>query len=132
MAMFGFVYIWYLMAVLLLEIWFDHRKELILRAEKEKGLKRLFFKILIPLFKGHLTAGAGLRQKSCLRDYRHRHTLCFSPPRICRVYIRFRKSKSLVVQRAYANRISFLGHSVRNSPHALALYDHYAFQSPEA
>ena len=46
MAMFGFVYIWYLMAVLLLEIWFDHRKELILRAEKEKGLKRLFFKIL--------------------------------------------------------------------------------------
>jgi Ni/Fe-hydrogenase subunit HybB-like protein len=46
MAMFGFVYIWYLMAVLLLEIWFDHRKELILRAEKEKGLKRFFFKIL--------------------------------------------------------------------------------------
>ena len=39
MAMFGFVYIWYLMAVLLLEIWFDHRKELILRADKGKRFK---------------------------------------------------------------------------------------------
>jgi Ni/Fe-hydrogenase subunit HybB-like protein len=46
MAMFGFIYIWYLMAVLLLEIWFDHRKELVLRAERNKGLKRLCFRIL--------------------------------------------------------------------------------------
>ena len=30
MAMFGFVYLWYLMAVLVLEIWFDYRKELVL------------------------------------------------------------------------------------------------------
>ncbi|UCH84679.1 MAG: polysulfide reductase NrfD, partial [Candidatus Latescibacterota bacterium] len=29
MAMFGFVYAWYLMAVLLLEIWFDYRRDLI-------------------------------------------------------------------------------------------------------
>jgi Ni/Fe-hydrogenase subunit HybB-like protein len=27
MAMFGFVYAWYLMAVLLLELWFDYRKD---------------------------------------------------------------------------------------------------------
>ena len=27
MAMFGFVYLWYLMGVLLLEIWFDYRKD---------------------------------------------------------------------------------------------------------
>ena len=30
MAMFGFVYAWYLMVVLLLEIWFDYRKDLVL------------------------------------------------------------------------------------------------------
>ena len=30
MAMFGFVYLWYLMAVLVLEIWFDYRKDLVL------------------------------------------------------------------------------------------------------
>lgn len=29
MAMFGFVYLWYLMAVLLLEIWFEYRRDLI-------------------------------------------------------------------------------------------------------
>ncbi len=46
MAMFGFVYIWYLMAVLLLEIWFDHRHELIVRAGKEQGLRKHFFNIL--------------------------------------------------------------------------------------
>jgi len=46
MAMFGFVYVWYLMAVLLLEIWFDHRHELILRAEKERGLKQVFLRVL--------------------------------------------------------------------------------------
>ena len=29
MAMFGFVYLWYLMVVLVLEIWFDYRKDLV-------------------------------------------------------------------------------------------------------
>jgi Ni/Fe-hydrogenase subunit HybB-like protein len=45
MAMFGFVYAWYLMAVLLLEIWFDYRKDLISWAKKDrhpmKWLRRL-------------------------------------------------------------------------------------------
>jgi len=39
MAMFGFVYLWYLMAVLLLEIWFDYRRDLIIWAKHEKRLK---------------------------------------------------------------------------------------------
>jgi len=46
MAMFGFVYAWYLMAVLLLEIWFDYRKDLILWAQQENGIKKWFYKIL--------------------------------------------------------------------------------------
>src|SRR5579864_4727987 len=29
MAMFGFVYLWYLLAVLLLEIWLDYRKDIV-------------------------------------------------------------------------------------------------------
>jgi Ni/Fe-hydrogenase subunit HybB-like protein len=40
MAMFGFVYAWYLMVVLLLEIWFDYRKDLVLWYQQEKGWKR--------------------------------------------------------------------------------------------
>ncbi len=49
MAMFGFVYAWYLMAVLLLEIWFDYRKDLIIWAGEEKGVKR-WIKRIITLF----------------------------------------------------------------------------------
>lgn len=46
MAMFGFVYVWYLMAVLLLEIWFDYRKDLIIWAQREHGLKRFLYRLL--------------------------------------------------------------------------------------
>ena len=40
MAMFGFVYAWYLMVVLLLEIWFDYRRDLVLWARADRGWKR--------------------------------------------------------------------------------------------
>jgi Ni/Fe-hydrogenase subunit HybB-like protein len=46
MAMFGFVYAWYLMAVLLLEIWFDYRKDLVLWAQQERGIKKLIYRVL--------------------------------------------------------------------------------------
>jgi Ni/Fe-hydrogenase subunit HybB-like protein len=37
MAMFGFVYLWYLMAVLLLEIWLDYRRDIVLLARSTTG-----------------------------------------------------------------------------------------------
>ena len=43
MAMFGFVYLWYLMAVLVLEIWFDYRKDLVLAWRSSVGLKRKLY-----------------------------------------------------------------------------------------
>ncbi|MFP5233748.1 MAG: NrfD/PsrC family molybdoenzyme membrane anchor subunit [Acidobacteriota bacterium] len=46
MAMFGYVYIWYLMAVLLFEIWLDFRQDIILTARSSKGLKRTFYFLL--------------------------------------------------------------------------------------
>jgi Ni/Fe-hydrogenase subunit HybB-like protein len=46
MAMFGFVYLWYLMVVLVLEIWFDYRKELVLTARASTGARRLFYRAL--------------------------------------------------------------------------------------
>ena len=46
MAMFGFVYLWYLMAVLLLEIWLDFRREIVLLSQNSTGLKRVFYKAL--------------------------------------------------------------------------------------
>lgn len=46
MAMFGFVYAWYLMVVLLLEIWFDYRKDLVTWSRSEKGWRRLVHWVL--------------------------------------------------------------------------------------
>ena len=46
MAMFGFVYLWYLMAVLLLEIWFDYRENIINWSQSETGIKKWIYKIL--------------------------------------------------------------------------------------
>jgi Ni/Fe-hydrogenase subunit HybB-like protein len=45
MAMFGFVYLWYLMAVLLLEIWLDYRKDIV-RLAQEPGRLRPLYRLL--------------------------------------------------------------------------------------
>lgn len=46
MAMFGFVYTWYLMVVLVLEIWFDYRKDLVIWSREKKGVTKWFYKAL--------------------------------------------------------------------------------------
>ena len=47
MAMFGFVYLWYLMVVLLMEVWLDYRKEIVEWSRSETFWpKRLFYKAL--------------------------------------------------------------------------------------
>jgi len=59
MAMFGFVYAWYLTVVLLLEIWFDYRKDAVVWARGEKGLRRLLHRLF--------TLGANDLSESSLR-----------------------------------------------------------------
>ncbi len=46
MAMFGFVYLWYLMAVLILEIWLDYRRDIVLLSQRTKGLRRFLYRVL--------------------------------------------------------------------------------------
>jgi Ni/Fe-hydrogenase subunit HybB-like protein len=46
MAMFGFVYAWYLMVVLLVEIWFDYRKDMIVWGQEEKGVMKHVHRVL--------------------------------------------------------------------------------------
>src|SRR6185503_9474185 len=46
MAMFGFVYLWYLMVVLVVEIWLDFRRDLVLTRRGSHGLKRWFYGLL--------------------------------------------------------------------------------------
>jgi Ni/Fe-hydrogenase subunit HybB-like protein len=46
MAMFGFVYLWYLMAVLLLEIWLDYRRDIVVKAQSSSGITRVIYRLL--------------------------------------------------------------------------------------
>ena len=46
MAMFGFVYLWYLMAVLVLEIWLDFRRDIVVLSQTTTGLKRLVYRVM--------------------------------------------------------------------------------------
>src|ERR1700693_3267097 len=46
MAMFGFVYLWYLMAVLLLEIWLDYRRDIVVKSRTTTGVTRLIYRAL--------------------------------------------------------------------------------------
>jgi Ni/Fe-hydrogenase subunit HybB-like protein len=46
MAMFGYVYLWYLMAVLVFEIWLDYRRDIVLMSQNSKGLLRVIYKIM--------------------------------------------------------------------------------------
>ena len=46
MAMFGFVYLWYLMLVLLLEIWFEYRRDMVVWSQEETGLRKWIHKVL--------------------------------------------------------------------------------------
>ncbi|HYU47945.1 MAG TPA: NrfD/PsrC family molybdoenzyme membrane anchor subunit [Terriglobales bacterium] len=44
MAMFGFVYLWYLMAVLVLEIWLDYRRDIVVLSQSTTGWKRMVYR----------------------------------------------------------------------------------------
>jgi Ni/Fe-hydrogenase subunit HybB-like protein len=57
MAMFGFVYAWYLMVVLLVEIWFDYRKDMIVWSQEESGVMRHVHRVL-SLFSKDVSDGA--------------------------------------------------------------------------
>ncbi|MBL0212168.1 MAG: polysulfide reductase NrfD [Holophagaceae bacterium] len=46
MAMFGFVYAWYLLVVLLLEIWFDYRADIVHLSNTKTGVMKYVYKIL--------------------------------------------------------------------------------------
>jgi Ni/Fe-hydrogenase subunit HybB-like protein len=46
MAMFGYIYLWYLMAVLVFEIWLDYRRDIVILSQQSKGPLRVIYKIM--------------------------------------------------------------------------------------
>ena len=70
MAMFGFVYLWYLMVVLLVEIWLEYRVEIVRLAQTSTGFKRLVYRVLTLGSYEHQPGGAAHRRQSGLRRHR--------------------------------------------------------------
>jgi Ni/Fe-hydrogenase subunit HybB-like protein len=46
MAMFGFVYLWYLLGVLLIEVWLEYREQMVLMAREATGLRKTLYRVL--------------------------------------------------------------------------------------
>jgi len=46
MAMFGFVYLWYLLGVLVVEIWLEYRRDIVALAQSSTGPKQWLYKVL--------------------------------------------------------------------------------------
>jgi Ni/Fe-hydrogenase subunit HybB-like protein len=46
MAMFGFVYLWYLMAVLVAEIWLDYRRDIVAMSQSATGWRRWMYRAM--------------------------------------------------------------------------------------
>jgi len=46
MAMFGFVYLWYLLVVLVLEIWLDYRRDIVVLSQSTTGWRRLIYRMM--------------------------------------------------------------------------------------
>jgi len=88
MAMFGFVYAWYLAVVLQVEIWLDYRRDFVRWAKESRGLKRAFYYAL--------TLGATDVSPQALRFGRPRRTVHHAgrdpvgvpAPRIRRLHLR--------------------------------------------
>jgi Ni/Fe-hydrogenase subunit HybB-like protein len=66
MAMFGFVYAWYLMGVLLLEIWFEYRTDLIRLARQERPPMRWIHRA-VSLFSTDVSAAAVAFDKKAIK-----------------------------------------------------------------
>jgi Ni/Fe-hydrogenase subunit HybB-like protein len=66
MAMFGFVYAWYLMGVLLLEIWFEYRTDLIRMARQERPPMRWIHRAL-SLFSTDVSEAAAAFDKKAIK-----------------------------------------------------------------
>ena len=124
MAMFGFVYAWYLMAVLLLEIWFVYRPDMIALAEQRKGRDAVRLPGAVPLLPGHERAGGGVRPFGPQGHHRRRHPVRLPPPRLRRVHLRVGQGEPLVEQRADADRLPLLRHRVRDRAGPPPLHDH--------
>ena len=118
MAMFGFVYLWYLMVVLLLEIWLDYRKDIVLAGAEQH--RRHADRLQGPDAWAPTTSAKGRcgSTKGGLVHHPHRHPLRLPAPRLRGVHLRLGQGEPLVVHAPHAHRVPLLGHRLGHRPGA--------------
>ena len=97
MAMFGFVYLWYLMAVLVLEIWLDYRRDIVVLSQSTTGFTRLIYRVLTLGLEQYQRTCASYRRSRRMADHRDRNSVRFFAARVCRIHFRLDQGQSLVV-----------------------------------
>jgi len=105
MAIFGFVYAWYLMAVLLLELWFDYRQDFVEWSKTESGFRGILYRafmlgvtdesekaVALDMKVGWIISIVGIPSAFLLHGYVGFH-------------FRFHQGQPLVGQRAHADHL---------------------------
>ena len=112
MAMFGYVYLWYLMAVLVFEIWLDYRRDIVLLSQRSQGPAALDLQDHDAGLEQHQRALAAHRRARGLDRHADRHSLGLSAARLRRLHLRLDQGQSVVVVAADAGGVHLLGHGV--------------------
>jgi len=121
MAMFGYVYLWYLMAVLVFEIWLDYRRDIVLMSQQSKGVMRLIYKVMT-------LGSSNISERALHIDDKVGWivTLVGIPRRSCCtatwVHLRLHQGQSMVVVAADAGGIHFFRHGVGHRRRDAALH----------
>ena len=126
MAMFGFVYLWYLMAVLLLEIWLDYRRDIVELARATTGPLRHVYRAADARLRRRQPRSAPRRRARELRDHPDRDSLGVPAARLRRLHLRVGQGQPLVVDAADADRVPLLGHRLRHRRRDAALHGDHA------
>ena len=97
MAMFGFVYLWYLMVVLVLEIWFDYRTRTRATRRASTGVKRWFYGLLTVWSDDISPEALRLDDRLGVSADDHRHSVGLSAAWLRRLHLRLGQGQPLVV-----------------------------------
>ena len=122
MAMFGFVYAWYLMAVLLLELWFDYRQDFVEWSQNTPGFRGILYRMFTLGVTDVSPASVQLGHEAGPHPLHRRHPLRLSAARLCGVHLRLDQSQPLVGQRAHADHLHSLRHRLRHRAVRLQLH----------
>ena len=109
MAIFGFVYAWYLMAVLLLELWFDYRRDFVVWSESTPGFKGILYRLFTVGVTDVSDAAVQLDHKTGPHPLDYRHSLGLSAARLRGLHLRVHQGQSVVGQRPNAGHLYPVG-----------------------